>query len=166
MQNQSIPFLDDYLINESKFVFNLQYLSELMERKGLKNISRYLKAISYSRQALMMRLYRNLKILNENQEFLTPFIKDYFVKEEFLRNQIDEQCKKENIVGCTQTMYFSKETISKQKNEIEKIVNFIQNNQDKIYNTISVCPLCGLVITEELERCPVCGANKAIFRTF
>lgn len=158
--------LDEFVVNEAKFIFNLLSISEIVERKGLKNISRYIKATAYSRQTIITKLFRSLKIPEEAVSVFKILLDDYLKQISGHINNIEDYAKKFNLAGCSQTMYFAKETIQREQEELNKIFDCIQNMRDIIYKQIVVCPLCGLVITEDLDKCPLCGANKAIFRTF
>lgn len=159
-------FVDDFIFNEAKFIFNLLSISEIVERKGLKNISRYIKATAYSRQTIIAKLFRSLKIPGDDVSVFKILLDDYLKQSSGHISNIEDYAKKYNLAGCSQTMYFAKETIQRERQELSKIFDCIQNMIDIIYKQIVVCPLCGLVITEDADRCPLCGANKAIFRNF
>lgn len=165
--NEEIVILfEKYLKWESANFFMLNAISEKLERRGLKNSSKYLKAIMLSRQLIIGRFYRNLQ-LPENEIDALYEIKNSLKKEKKeLLESIEEEADKKNLAGCIQTISFSKIISEKEYDELEKIINNVSENKDIIANKISVCPLCGLVMLEEYDRCPVCGANNATFRIF
>lgn len=159
-------YVDNFITIVSKSIIHILYLSESFERKGLKNVSRFMKAVAFSKQTLIMKLLRSLKFYDETPESLKAIFDDYYNETNGYIQQIVEISQKENLAGCVQTMYFHQQTSVKQDQELEKIFSLIQSTRDAIYQQIFVCPLCGLVMTEDVERCPLCGANKAIFRAF
>lgn len=158
--------VETFVLNELKFILHLLYLSERFERKGLKNISRYLKATAYSKQTTIIKLFRNLKILEDDTGSMKNILDDYYKESNKQKNEIEELARKENLVGCIQTMYFARETSNIEKQELQKTIDYMESNRDAVYKQIVVCPLCGLIITDDVDRCPLCGANKAIFKTF
>ena len=158
--------IEELVFNFSKFIIMLHYLSERFERAGLKNISRFMKAVAYSRQTLIMKLYRNLKLNEDSFDVIKANFDSYYRENNKIVESIKEFANKENLPGLNQTMYFAQETSKNEQLELDKIFSFAQNMKDTVYKQIVVCPLCGLVITDEVERCPLCGANKAIFKAF
>lgn len=161
-----IAVVEKFVINESKAIFNLLSISEKLERDGLKSISRYIKATAYSKQTIIIRFYRNLKISGDDVNAIKENYESYMEESKEHLKKIDFIAKEHDHAGCSQTVFFATEIRKHEKTELEKVFNSMTAKRDIIYANIYVCPLCGLVITDDKERCPLCGANKAIFKSF
>ncbi|MCX7770937.1 MAG: hypothetical protein N2202_07635 [Proteobacteria bacterium] len=158
-------YFQEYLVNESKAIFDLLSVSEQLEREGLKNIARYIRALSYSRQAIISRFYRNLKLIDDPVRILEELKELETHKIEKLEN-IELEAERQNNQGCLQTIYFVRESLKIEQIERNRVIEQLKKGIDVAYKQIVVCPLCSLVIVDEVERCPLCGANKAIFKAF
>jgi len=155
-----------YLKWEAMNIFKNMALSEHLERKGLKNSARYIKAINQSRLYIISKLLRNLEIPENDIETLIS-LRDELKNEKITYfTEIEELAEKANLPGCKQTMYFGKKVLENEHEQLEKVINNTKNGVDINFESIYVCPLCGLVILQDISRCPLCGANKAIFREF
>jgi len=156
----------DYLKWETMNIYTNMALSEHLERKGLKNSARYIKAINQSRLFIISKLLRNLEMPEDDIGTLIKLREELKNEKAKYFNEIEALAEKSNLPGCKQTIYFSKNVLEKENEQLEEIIRNAKLNQDSSFENIYVCPLCGLVILENLERCPLCGANKAIFREF
>ncbi len=156
----------DYLKWEAMNIYKNMALSEHLERKGLKNAARYIKAINQSRLFIISKLMRNLEMPENDLDTLIRLREGLKNEKNSYLTEIENLAEKANLPGCKQTIYFSKMVLEKEYEELEKIINNTKNGEDTSFEGIYVCPLCGLVIIQNVERCPLCGANKAIFREF
>lgn len=149
---------------KSELYAHLHYLTfaERAEKRGYGKIANLFYALAESE-------YRHARsffsILNKTQPFAETgksFIAGEVFEYEKLYAMMQEYCKEQDLPLSRQA-YRDAAAAEKIHAELLKEAAVLDNfTRDSIY----VCPVCGFVMTDKKERCPICGAPGRVFKEY
>ena len=149
---------------KDELLAHLKYLmfAERAQRRGYPKVAALFRALAESE-------YRHAKNFYAIYDRAKPFSKtiaDFIPVEDFEYQRLYKMLKDyaaESRLPLTEQAYNAAAAAEKDHASLLRLAN----NMDAFdKDTFYVCPICGYLVTEEKERCPICGAPGKEFKKF
>ncbi|MCM8827359.1 MAG: rubrerythrin family protein [Candidatus Omnitrophica bacterium] len=148
---------------------HMKYLifSEMAEKENKTNVSRLFKAIAYAEEIHAKNHLKALGLIKNTLENLDTAIQGetFEVDEMYPVYNSDAQLQGEKEAEKSTRYALEAEKIHAKM--YKKAKDAVSKNEDIDLGDIYICPICGFTQEGELPNyCPICGAEKKIFKRF
>ncbi|MCM8812407.1 MAG: rubrerythrin family protein [Candidatus Omnitrophica bacterium] len=160
-------FLKNAFAGESQAHMKYQIFADAAEREGKPNIARMFRAIAYAEQVHATNHLRVLAGIKKTVENLEVAIggEDFEVQEMYpvYKNAAQFQQEKE----AEKSTHYALEAEKIHREMYQQAKQAAADGKDIKLNAMYICPVCGFTVEGEApEFCPVCGAKRAVFKSF
>jgi rubrerythrin len=147
----------------------MKYLifADKAEKEGLPEVARLFRAISYAEQVHATSHFRTLGNIGTTEENLGIAIggETYEVEEMYPAFVAVAEVQEEK--GAIRSNKFALEAEKVHAGLYEQARQAVLAGDDVQLGTVHVCEVCGWTVEGEApDRCPLCGAQKEMFREF
>ncbi len=151
---------------ESQAHMKYMIFAEKAEEEGFKNVSRLFRAIAFAELVHARNHLKTLGLIGKTEENLQKAIdgETFEVEEMYPAYNAVADVQEEKNAKRSFTWALEAEKIH--AGLYEKAKQAVKEGKDIEIGDIYICSVCGYTSTQQVERCPICGASSDKFRKF
>ncbi len=167
MREMTKKFLEEAFAGESMAHMKYTIFAEEAEKKGMKNLARLFKAISYAEFVHARNHYQALRKIMEMPENIQQCIDGEHFEVNEMYPAYNEVAKLQKENEAVKSTYYALEAEKIHEKMYKEAKELAQNGKDYKATKIMICSVCGHTVEGDApDKCPVCGVSKDKFVEF
>ena len=166
MKKMSEENLKSAFAGESQAHMRYLIFADKAEEEGFKNVSRLFKAIAYAEFVHARNHLKTLGLIGKTEDNLQTAINGEKFEVEEMYPAYNAVAELQEEKGAKNSFTWALEAEKIHAGLYEKAKQAVREGRDIEVGDIYICSVCGYTSTQEVDRCPICGATKEKFKKF